>query len=605
MAVQMTPEEFDQAEYEKLMEDVDNRSDLTGYSGLPKSVAPMGFQERVSVAESNFYDESATISSQFLKGKPRMPSISADKYRDLSIEAVIALLDDHNRDVKANAAGYLQHLSFDKEDNKNLIRTCGGIPKLIDILEERNDDPRIVENTTGALRNISYGVDQNKISINVAEGVGALNKALRRATAKLENQTSAQVNQWSLVQVHAAGALWNLSSHKLLKPPMLDQSLSTIVTSILTPWARHMANGSSGAPPSKYTDAFTAVSGILRNLSSYSPSNGPDSARDRMRGVEGLMDSMCDIVSGIPKYSVEILDGKYFENIICALRNLTYRAAKQANQPICVNPQVIVKASCFTTKRVEATYKKPEIPEDDIQSRGTMRIFQPSFVANIIHLLKNSTNMITTEAALGIIQNLTSDNFRTSLYLRAFIRDINGIPVIVQYVECIDATVCHSAIVALRNLSEDLDNKKVVGKYGLQHIATKIPVDPTYLQQATSAHQRSYTSKSAVAALYLVRLLINLNHANAELLLSTNALKAIVNINKNAQFGDPIRKAAGQVLVVAWDVTSMRKQYKKIKLTEKDFKPAVQAGEATMRKSKATTNGLSPESEKLISDTNV
>jgi hypothetical protein len=72
-------------------------------------------------------------------------------------------------------------------------------------------------------------------------------------------------------------------------------------------------------------------------------------------------------------------------------------------------------------------------------------------------------------------------------------------------------------------------------------------VDPTYLQQATSAHQRSYTSKSAVAALYLVRLLINLNHANAELLLSTNALKAIVNINKNAQFGDPIRKAAGQV----------------------------------------------------------
>ena len=208
------------------MEDVDNRSDLTGYSGLPKSVAPMGFQERVSVAESNFYDESATISSQFLKGKPRMPSVSADKYRDLSIEAVIALLDDHNRDVKANAAGYLQHLSFDKEENKNLIRTCGGIPKLIDILEERNDDPRIVgektrnnlrpyfcllENTTGALRNISYGVDQNKISINVAEGVGALNKALRRATAKLEDQKSAQVNQWSLVQVHAAGALWNLS----------------------------------------------------------------------------------------------------------------------------------------------------------------------------------------------------------------------------------------------------------------------------------------------------------------------------------------------------------------------------------------------------------
>ena len=30
-------------------------------------------------------------------------------------------------------------------------------------------------------------------------------------------------------------------------------------------------------------------------------------------------------------------------------------------------------------------------------------------------------------------------------------------------------------------------------------------------------------------------------------MVSTNTLKAIVNINKSAQFGDPLRKAAGQV----------------------------------------------------------
>ena len=71
--------------------------------------------------------------------------------------------------------------------------------------------PKFLENTTGALRNISYGIDQNKISINVAEGVAALNKSLRRATAKLEDQQGSQSAQWSLVQVHSAGALWNLS----------------------------------------------------------------------------------------------------------------------------------------------------------------------------------------------------------------------------------------------------------------------------------------------------------------------------------------------------------------------------------------------------------
>ena len=69
----------------------------------------------------------------------------------------------------------------------------------------------ILENTTGALRNISYGVDQNKVTINVAEGVQALTKTLRIATTKLQNPNSAQHNNWSLVQLHSAGALWNLS----------------------------------------------------------------------------------------------------------------------------------------------------------------------------------------------------------------------------------------------------------------------------------------------------------------------------------------------------------------------------------------------------------
>ena len=68
-----------------------------------------------------------------------------------------------------------------------------------------------IENTAGALRNLSYGVEQNKISINVAEGVQALTKTLRVATNKAENRQSSNYGSWSLVQVHAAGALWNLS----------------------------------------------------------------------------------------------------------------------------------------------------------------------------------------------------------------------------------------------------------------------------------------------------------------------------------------------------------------------------------------------------------
>ena len=69
---------------------------------------------------------------------------SAEKFKDLTLDEVVNLLDNHNPDVKANAAGYLQHLAYKNDENKNDIRHCGGIPKLIDILDDRNDDPRVV-----------------------------------------------------------------------------------------------------------------------------------------------------------------------------------------------------------------------------------------------------------------------------------------------------------------------------------------------------------------------------------------------------------------------------------------------------------------------------
>ena len=79
-----------------------------------------------------------------LRGKPRVLTQNSEKFKDLELDEVVNLLEDHNVDVRANAAGYLQHLSYNNDDNKNDIRNCGGIPKLIDILEERNDDPRII-----------------------------------------------------------------------------------------------------------------------------------------------------------------------------------------------------------------------------------------------------------------------------------------------------------------------------------------------------------------------------------------------------------------------------------------------------------------------------
>ena len=59
-----------------------------------------------------------------------------------------------------------------------------------------------------------------------------------------------------------------------------------------------------------------------------------------MRQTDGLVDSMVDIVSNVTHYKEDILTSKYFENIVCALRNLTFKCSK--DQERARIPQIIV-----------------------------------------------------------------------------------------------------------------------------------------------------------------------------------------------------------------------------------------------------------------------
>ena len=85
-----------------------------------------------------------TLQGSLLRGKGRINAETAEKFKDLKLEEIIRLLEHHQNDIRANAAGYLQHLSYENIDKKNEIRNAGGIPKLIEVLEERTDDARII-----------------------------------------------------------------------------------------------------------------------------------------------------------------------------------------------------------------------------------------------------------------------------------------------------------------------------------------------------------------------------------------------------------------------------------------------------------------------------
>ena len=125
------------------------------------------------------------------------------QWRDPDLHEVIEFLNNPNSVIKANAAAYLQHLCYMDDPVKAKTRQLGGIPALVSLLTSGagGEAPEIYRNAIGALRNLSYGRqnDENKRAIKNAGGVTALVRLLRKST---DNEVKELVT----------GVLWNLSS---------------------------------------------------------------------------------------------------------------------------------------------------------------------------------------------------------------------------------------------------------------------------------------------------------------------------------------------------------------------------------------------------------
>ena len=73
--------------------------------------------------------------------------------------------------------------------------------------------------------------------------------------------------------------------------------------------------------------------------------------------------------------------------------------------------------------RVEHPYIEHEqFPEDAPDMSGVTKLLHKSFTDSIIRLMSQVENKSTLEALIGILQNLTSDNYKSSCFLRAYIR---------------------------------------------------------------------------------------------------------------------------------------------------------------------------------------
>merc|ERR1719410_507556 len=491
-------------------------------------------------------------------GMAGMPGV---QWRDPDLHEVIEFLQNPNSVIKANAAAYLQHLCYMDDPVKAKTRQLGGIPPLVGLLS--HEIPEIHRNACGALRNLSYGRqnDENKRAIKLAGGTNALVRLLRKTG---DNEVKELVT----------GVLWNLSSCDDLKRTIIDEALLVIVNIVIIPhsgWDRAGAGGDT-----HWSTVFRNASGVLRNVSSAG-----DYARKKLRESDGLVDSLIYLVrTAIERANI---DNKSVENAVCVLRNLSYRA-QEIEDPNYDKRQLPVGESraaakptsdnlgCFGASKAKS--KNASVTSSSGSSgnsrgggplAGMDLLWQPEVVQPYLNLLSNCSNPETLEAAAGAIQNLSACYWQPSIDIRAAVRKEKGLPILVELLRMeVDRVVCAVAT-ALRNLAIDQRNKELIGKYAMRDLVQKLPSGNPQRDHGTS-------DDTIAAVLATLNEVIKKHPEFSRSLMEAGGVDRLMNISRQrAKYSSRVVKFASQVLFSMWQHQDLREVYKKSGWKESDF----------------------------------
>ncbi|KAM4710423.1 splicing regulator ARVCF isoform 1-T1 [Discoglossus pictus] len=506
------------------------------------------------------------------KRSPSIDSIRKDpRWRDPDLPEVIAMLNHPIDPVKSNAAAYLQHLCYENDKIKKEVRHLKGIPILVSLLDHLK--PEVHRKACGALRNISYGKDnENKVSIKNCDGIPALIRLLRK-TNDME------------VRELITGTLWNLSSYEPLKMVIINHGLQTLTNEVIIPHSgwENEPNEDSKPRDAEWTTVFKNTSGCLRNVSS----DGAE-ARRRLRECDGLVDALLHALqSAVGKKDT---DNKSVENCVCIMRNLSYHVHKEvpgadrfqdieANQQSGIGGQQKKKkddAGCFGEewfnqgKRngdMEKHFDTLDLPKRSESAKGFELLYQPEVVRLYLSILTESQNYNTLEAAAGALQNLSAGNWTWSTYIRATVRKERGLPVLVELLQSDSDKVVRAVAIALRNLSMDRRNKDLIGNYAMGQLVRNLPGG----QQRPA---KNLEEDTVVAVLNTIHEIITDSSENARSLIQTQGIEKLITINKSSQSPREV-KAASHVLQMVWSYKELRGALQKEGWNKAHFQSAV------------------------------
>ncbi|GFR67311.1 armadillo repeat protein deleted in velo-cardio-facial syndrome-like protein [Elysia marginata] len=502
-----------------------------------------------------------------LRGPPSLDG-RGQRIPNPDLQEVIDFLMSPDDTVKASAAAHLQHITFMDDAIKAKARSMGAIKPLLRLLT--HELVEVHKNACGALQNLSYGKNnmENKREIRSENGIPELIRLLRKTDQED-------------VKESVTGVLWNLSSAEDLKQAIIDDGLAVLINSVIlrySGWSA-MGNVSSQLP---WTTVCRNTTGILRNISSA----GFD-ARRRMRECKGLVNALIYVLKlAADDTESNAIDNKVVENIVCVLRNLSYRIQEV------VDPDFYKKrslprqqqgkqgqgkgkgdnnAGCFGNKSSKAQAKQgnkasqqpvgmpPQLPPASVEYRSLWGSEIHSLYATV---LKHCTNSITMEAAAGAIQNLTACDWQPAVESRAMVRKEKALPLLVDLLSAeSDRVVCATAT-ALRNLAIDEKNKELVGKYAIRQLVSRLPRD-------LRSNMPDDTICAVVATLYEV---VKDNQDFALALVQEDGLPRLMHINTSeGRYLARTLKFTLTLLKTLWGFKSLQQEYTKLRYKQEDF----------------------------------
>uniref|UniRef100_H3DMA1 Plakophilin 2 n=1 Tax=Tetraodon nigroviridis TaxID=99883 RepID=H3DMA1_TETNG len=318
---------------------------------------------------------------------------------EMTVERAVSLLGSHDEDALLSAAAHLQAQCCRSADAKKAVYFLRGVEKLLPLLRSHSESVQSL--AAGALRNLVYQSDQNKMEVEAKGGLGAILQALNSSR---DVETRRELT----------GLLWNLSSHDLLKERLSAEAPSVLTRSVLVP----TSGLSEGENPKDelLADgvAFHHATGCLWNLSSAGPGS-----RKAMRECEDLIDSLVYYIRGtIADYKT---DDKSTENCVCILHNLSYqleeqlprgsvRVLRESRHSLAPRPSAV---GCFARRSAKITERREEccpLLEEKSNPQGPEWLWSTITVRMYLSLLARSTRQGTQAAALGALQNITAGN---------------------------------------------------------------------------------------------------------------------------------------------------------------------------------------------------